>query len=90
MPATFMRAWRARARDDTAINRVSLDSRQVQEAVRRLSASHRQVLIEMYYRRRSGAELASELGIPEGTVRTRLFYALRSLRLQLEEMGWNG
>jgi RNA polymerase sigma-70 factor (ECF subfamily) len=44
----------------------------------------------MYYRRRSGAELASELGIPEGTVRTRLFYALRSLRLHLEEMGWNG
>jgi RNA polymerase sigma-70 factor (ECF subfamily) len=85
-----MRAWRARACDDTSIDRVSLDSRQVQEAVRRLSAGHRQVLIEMYYRRRSGAELASELGIPEGTVRTRLFYALRSLRLHLEEMGWNG
>jgi RNA polymerase sigma-70 factor, ECF subfamily len=61
---------------------------QVEEAVRRLRPEHRQVLVETYYRGRSGREVANELGVPEGTVRSRLFYALRSLRLTLDEMGW--
>ncbi|MGA2037427.1 MAG: sigma-70 family RNA polymerase sigma factor [Acidimicrobiales bacterium] len=61
---------------------------QVEDAVRRLRSEHRQVLLETYYRERSSRDVAVELGIPEGTVRSRLFYALRSLRLVLEEMGW--
>lgn len=61
---------------------------QVEEAVRRLRSEHRHVLTETYFRGRSSREVASELGIPEGTVRSRLFYALRSLRLALEELGW--
>ena len=61
---------------------------QVEEAVRRLRPEHRQVLVETYYKGRSGREVAIELGVPEGTVRSRLFYALRSLRLTLDEMGW--
>jgi RNA polymerase sigma-70 factor (ECF subfamily) len=32
--------------------------------------------------------VAEELGIPDGTVRSRLFYALKALKLVLEEMGW--
>lgn len=63
---------------------------QVEEAIRRLRPEHRQVLIETYYRARPGREVAADLGIPEGTVRSRLFYALQSLRLALEEMGWDG
>jgi RNA polymerase sigma-70 factor (ECF subfamily) len=62
---------------------------QVEEALSRLRPDHRQVLVETYYRGRSGREVAEELGIPEGTVRSRLFYALRTLRLALEEMGWD-
>jgi len=62
---------------------------QVEEALRRLRPEHRQVLVETYYRGRSGREVAVELGIPEGTVRSRLFYALQSLRLTLDEMGWD-
>jgi RNA polymerase sigma-70 factor, ECF subfamily len=62
---------------------------QVEEAVRRLRPEHRHVLVETYYRGRSGREVATELGVPEGTVRSRLFYALRSLRLTLDEMGWD-
>jgi RNA polymerase sigma-70 factor, ECF subfamily len=62
---------------------------QVEEALRRLRDEHRQVLVETYYRGRSGREVAIELGIPEGTVRSRLFYALQSLRLTLDEMGFN-
>ena len=61
---------------------------QVEEALSRLRPEHRQVLVETYYRGRSGREVAEELGIPEGTVRSRLFYGLRTLRLALEEMGW--
>ena len=62
---------------------------QVEEALRRLRPDHRHVLVETYYRGLSGREIAEALKIPEGTVRSRLFYALRSLRLTLEEMGWD-
>jgi RNA polymerase sigma-70 factor (ECF subfamily) len=62
---------------------------QVEEAMRRLRPEHRHVLVETYYRGRSGRDVAADLGIPEGTVRSRLFYALRSLRLTLEEIGWD-
>ena len=59
----------------------------VAEALTRLSPEHRAVLVECYYGGRSVAEAARHLGIPEGTVKSRAHYALRSLRLQLEEMG---
>lgn len=62
---------------------------QVEEALRRLSDEHRRVLVEVHLRDRPVAEVAAELGIPEGTVRSRVFYALRALRLHLEEMGWD-
>jgi RNA polymerase sigma-70 factor (ECF subfamily) len=61
---------------------------QAEEALRRLRPEHRQVLVETYYRGRSGPEVAAELGIPEGTVRSRLFYALQLSRLTLDETGW--
>jgi RNA polymerase sigma-70 factor, ECF subfamily len=59
----------------------------VAEAVTSLSAEHRGVLMECYYRGASVAEAASRLGVPEGTVKSRTHYALRALRLALEEMG---
>jgi RNA polymerase sigma-70 factor, ECF subfamily len=64
-----------------------LQSWVVAEAVTRLSPEHRAVLLECYYRGRSVAEAAQRLGIPEGTVKSRTHYALRALRLALEEMG---
>lgn len=63
---------------------------QVEEALRKLGEDHRRVLVETYYRARPYAEVAAELGIPEGTVKSRVYYALRALRLALEEMGWQG
>lgn len=60
---------------------------QVEEALRRLSPEHRQVLVETRLRGRSHAELAQELRIPVGTVKSRAHYALRALRLALEEQG---
>jgi RNA polymerase sigma-70 factor (ECF subfamily) len=64
-----------------------LQSWVVAEAVTRLSTDHRAVLQECYYRGRPVAEAAVRLGIPEGTVKSRTHYALRALRLALEELG---
>ena len=60
---------------------------EVTEALRTLSPEHRRVLLEVHYRDRSVAEASAVLGIPEGTVRSRTYYALRALRLALEERG---
>jgi RNA polymerase sigma-70 factor (ECF subfamily) len=60
---------------------------EVTDALRALNPQHRQVLLEVHYRDRSVAETAAVLGIPEGTVRSRTYYALRALRLALEERG---
>jgi RNA polymerase sigma-70 factor (ECF subfamily) len=62
----------------------------VAEALGRLSPTHREVLIECFYRGRSVAEAAARLGIPAGTVKSRTHYALRSLRMVLDEMGVTG
>jgi len=59
----------------------------VAEALTRLSADHRAVLLECYYRGRSVAEASRRLGVPEGTVKSRTHYALRALRLALDELG---
>ena len=59
----------------------------VAEAVTRLSPDHRAVLLECYYRGQSVAEAAQRLGVPEGTVKSRTHYALRALKLALQEMG---
>ena len=59
----------------------------VADALQKLSAEHRAVLRECYYRGASVAEAARRLGIPPGTVKSRSHYALRALALTLEEMG---
>ncbi len=66
----------------------ALDAWQLADALRALSAEHREVLMETYYRGRSVAEAAAILGIPPGTVKSRTYYALRTLKLVLEEGGW--
>jgi RNA polymerase sigma-70 factor (ECF subfamily) len=61
---------------------------QVEEAMRRIGEDHRRVLVETHYRGRPYAEVAEELGVPEGTVKSRVYYGLRALRVVLEEMGY--
>jgi RNA polymerase sigma-70 factor (ECF subfamily) len=63
---------------DAALDRDLLDS-----AMEHLSSSHREVLRGTYYRDLPADRLAAELGIPVGTVRSRLHYALNALRDQL-------
>ena len=63
---------------------------QVEEALRRIGEAHRQVIVETHLRGRPYAELAAELGVPEGTIKSRVYYGLRALRNALEEMGYDG
>ena len=72
---------------DNAVERV-IDQWVLAEALRRIRADQRTVLVETVYRGRSYADVAAELGVPDATARTRAFYGLRALRLVLEEMGW--
>lgn len=57
------------------------------EALCQLDLRHRQVLVEVYYRGHSVTEAAARLGVPPETVKVRTYYALRRLRLLLEEGG---
>jgi RNA polymerase sigma-70 factor (ECF subfamily) len=59
----------------------------MREAMARLSPEHRVVLGLVYYRGMSIVDAAKELDIPAGTVKSRTYYALRSLRLALDELG---
>jgi RNA polymerase sigma-70 factor (ECF subfamily) len=59
----------------------------VATAIHSISAEHRAVISELFYQRRTVAEVAELLGIPEGTVRSRCFYGLRALRKELEKQG---
>jgi RNA polymerase sigma-70 factor (ECF subfamily) len=65
----------------------ALESWAVADALRSLRPEHRGVLFETYYCGKSVAEAAAALGIPAGTVKSRTFYALRALKLELEERG---
>jgi RNA polymerase sigma-70 factor (ECF subfamily) len=59
----------------------------VTEALRLLSPAHREVLNETILRDRTVNEAAEALGIPVGTVKSRVYYALRALRVVLAERG---
>jgi RNA polymerase sigma-70 factor, ECF subfamily len=65
----------------------ALESWAVADALSALRPEHRKVLLETYYRGKSVAEAALTLGVPAGTVKSRTFYALRALKLALEERG---
>ena len=43
-------------------------------------------LVEVYYRDATAERVAARLGVPAGTVRSRLYYALRAVRDRLAEL----
>ena len=79
---------RARAARPAVAGEDALLNWQVEEALRRIGDQHRRVLVETYLRGRPYAEVAGELGVPEGTIKSRVYYGLRALRNALEEMGY--
>ncbi len=62
---------------------------QVEEALHRIRPEHRTALVEVHLRGRAYEEVADSLGVPVGTVKSRVYYGLRALRLALEELGWD-
>lgn len=60
------------------------DRDQLERGFRRLSAEQRTVIVLAYYLDYSMPEIASALGVPLGTVRSRLHYARRALRAALD------
>lgn len=64
-----------------------LDRWLIADALTDLSAEHRAVLIAAYYEGRTTADIAGRLQIAEGTVKSRLHYGLRHLRMILQEKG---
>lgn len=65
----------------------ALEAWQLAEALNELSPEHREAIVEVHYLGFSVREAAERLDVPEGTVKSRLYYGLRALRLRLEEMG---
>jgi RNA polymerase sigma-70 factor (ECF subfamily) len=67
---------------DATLDRLLFD-----EALAQLSAAHQAVIRRSYYLTWSTAEIARDLHVPEGTVKSRLHFAVRALRVALLEMG---
>ncbi|MCU1573290.1 MAG: polymerase sigma factor [Micrococcaceae bacterium] len=74
------------APQEDATDRV-LDTWLISEALAGLSGEHREVVLLGYFRAATTKDIARQLGIPEGTVKSRMHYALRALRLALQEKG---
>lgn len=73
--------------DDTD---AALDAWLIADALSQLKPEHRVVIARAYYRGETIAELADALDVPQGTVKSRLHYGLRALRLALQENGVTG
>ena len=71
---------------DDGVDRIS-DAWLLGTALNSLRPAHRAVITELFYHRKTVAEVAEMLDIPEGTVRSRCFYGLRALRTTLEKQG---
>ena len=65
----------------------ALSAMEVSELLDTLSPAHREVLMATYLRGKSVAEAAAELGVPPGTVKSRVYYALRALKVAADERG---
>ncbi|MBF6328947.1 sigma-70 family RNA polymerase sigma factor [Nocardia transvalensis] len=65
----------------------AVDGWLIADALARLSTDHREVIVRAYYRGLSTQQIATELAIPEGTVKSRMHYGMRALRSALQQMG---
>jgi RNA polymerase sigma-70 factor (ECF subfamily) len=66
----------------------ALDRLLIGDALARLTPEHREVIRRSYFQGWTTAQIAADLGIADGTVKSRLHYALRALRLALSETGF--
>ena len=59
----------------------------LRQCLSRLSADHQEVVDLVYYHEKSVEEVAGIVGIPEATVKTRMFYARKKLSELLKDQG---
>ena len=59
----------------------------LRQCLSKLSAEHREIVDLVYYHEKSVEEVAGIVGIPEATVKTRMFYARKKLSEFLKEQG---
>jgi RNA polymerase sigma-70 factor, ECF subfamily len=62
----------------------------VRDALDSLSAAHREVLMLVHAEGLTQSQIAERLGLPLGTVKTRMFHGLKALRTALAERGYGG
>jgi RNA polymerase sigma-70 factor (ECF subfamily) len=79
--------WDATERAGPDEVNAALDRLLIGDALAQLSPEHRAVIRRSCYLGWTTAQIAENLHIAEGTVKSRLHYALRALRLTLREMG---
>ena len=59
----------------------------LRKCLTRLSAQHREIIDLVYYQEQSVEEVATILGIPRNTAKTRMFYARQRLADELKKFG---
>lgn len=88
------RRWDDQIRDEAALQAIPAPSReefgtqrleQLSQSLEKLSPASRAVVVLYYLHEMSLGEVAGILEIPVGTVKSRLSYGLKSLRLKLQE-----
>ncbi len=79
------------ARDDTEAQAFDkVDAELLLTIIQRLPVEFREVVLLAYYEGMDLTEVAEALGLPGGTVRSRLYRARQKLKAMLEEEGWQG
>jgi RNA polymerase sigma-70 factor (ECF subfamily) len=74
--------------DDPAVALQKKDQSAVlRQCLEVLSAEHREIIDLVYYPEKSVEEVARIVGVPEGTVKTRMFYARKKLAELLKAQG---
>jgi RNA polymerase sigma-70 factor (ECF subfamily) len=74
--------------DDPEITLAKKDKAAVlRQCLVELSAEHREIVNFVYYQHKSVEEVSAIVGIPEATVKTRMFYARKKLSELLAERG---
>lgn len=66
-----------------------LETLMMRDALDSLSAAHREVLILVHAEGLTQSQIAERLGLPLGTVKTRMYHGLRALRAALGERGYD-
>lgn len=59
------------------------------DALRELCPAQREAVVRVHFLGRPGEDVADVLGVPLGTVKSRAFYGVRTLRAKLILRGWD-